>query len=77
MLGKLQEKAGAGAFNYPRSFVQDGKTSDYYFKHQFAGQIPELTDGLTSAGLKAISESIRENILFVYFKLSYPQGVQL
>ena len=38
--------------------MQDGKNSDYYYIHQFAGQISELTDGLTAAGLKAISEPI-------------------
>ena len=48
------------SWNYdPRRFVQDGINGDYYYINQFAGQIPELTDGLTAAGLKAISESIR------------------
>ena len=47
------------AFNYdPRHLLQDGKTDDYYYIHQFPGQIPELTDSLTAAGLKAISEPI-------------------
>ena len=30
----------------------------YYYIHQFEGQVLELTDGLTAAGFKAISNSI-------------------
>ena len=39
--------------------MQDGINDDHYYIHQFVGQIPELTDSLTAASLKAISESIR------------------
>ena len=46
--------------------MQDGKNGDYYYTHQFAGQIPELTDGLTTAGLKAISESIHAYTVCVF-----------
>ena len=32
---------------------------DYYYIHQFAGQVLLRTDSLAAVGLKAISESIR------------------
>ena len=62
----LQPWAFTWTFNYdPQRFVQDGKNGDHYYIYQFADQIPELTDGLTAAGLKAISESIRAYTIWV------------
>ena len=64
------------AFNYDqRQFVQDGTNGNYFYIHQLACQIPELTNDLTAAGLKAISESIRAYTMC--FQRNYPPGVLL
>ena len=39
--------------------MQNGINGDYYYIHQAAGEVSELTNGLIAAGFEAISESIR------------------